>query len=419
MHYELSCQPISNHNLPIKLQGQEYQSLQDCPDWVDGVIARTAHAYVCDAAKRNTSPRVAGKRLLGITGQEEAFACYLALTLIEAGDEQELIDYVIFALEDSNLRQKVNFAHSSILERYALSGYHSYARKPPQIQNQIDELWPLRKASIRSFRELAIAFDDELMAKRLVAQASNRFDYTLSFLSELAQRPYRESRVRTFLVGCFDDVLGYEIKRRLAIQHVMMDSGMTLHNYSKIPLDEAPPYGAYDFRDAALIDLRVFETPGFDQWLQQHPSSYDTLAASLNYSPKKSTKAQAKELFAFVDQVLTRLFESTMTVHQVYMQACMGYDRERYGLLKNFHTSEKDLHHEMMGGLISHLADDDILCNHIGKRFVSQLGLPYVLSMIERQDDFLVIAKHFKQSLVLQRLTNEQRDGLMGHDLGL
>lgn len=415
MHYELSCFPLSNTR-PVTFGGQEYPSLSECPDWVDGVIARTAYAYLSDAARHQTPVEVAARRLHDITGQAEAFSCYLALTLIEAGDEQDLIDYALTAINDLDLKHDVKFAYSNILEKFQLASYHSYLRKSPETLHRLEFF---KKIDTYPFQNLAIAFDDAVMAKRLVEKAGNKFDYTLSFLAAVTHYPYRDSKVRSYLISHFGDIRDHEIKLRLSMQKVMMSNRMKSSDYPKLSLDEAPPYAFYDFKDAAVLDLKVFQMPGIREWLEEVPGSIELLAENLNYSSVGKLEGRAASLIPYFDQALDVLFESKMPVDQIYMQACQGYDRAKVELARQFHSSEQELHRDIYCNLISKLKDNDPLCNHIAKTFIKKLGLPYFLDLMQNQDDLLVIARHIRDASVMKRLSPEQRDSLMGHDIGL
>ena len=414
MHYDLSCLPLNN-NRPITLNGQDYPTLSECPDWVDGVIARTAYAYVAEAARHNTPVHIAQRRIHDITGQSEAFGCYLALALLEMEDEDQVADYVITAINDLSLKSNVQFAYSNIIENFHLSGYLSYARKSPQM---VERLEFLRKSDTHSILTLSIAFDDVTMAKRLVEQANHDFEYTLSYLGSVIHFPFRDSKVRNFLVSRFDDIRDQEIHMRLEMQKAISGGRMTAHDYATKSIDKAEPYAAYDFRTKSVLDLKPMQTPGFDQWLNESRANLDTLAKYLNYSSASRFEGRALDLAVHFEQALGMLMEN-MPVDQVYMQACMNYSPQKVELARKYHKGEFDLHRKLVSDLLTKLRDKDPLSNRIAKGFIDSFGLTHVLNLVEKQEDFLVIAKHIKHNLVLQRLTHEQRDSLMGHDVGL
>lgn len=415
MQYSLSCLQMDG-NRPVTFNKQEYPSLSECPDWVDGVIARTAYDYVSQAALSGTPAKLAQYELEVVTGHNESFACYLALTVLEMGDEQNLGDYVITAINDLNLLSNTRFAYDSIVRSFSMASYMSHYRKSPETRNRFEFLG---KIETHPFVAMSIAFDDEKMVEKLISNARNKFEYTMTYLGSLAHFPYRDSKVRSFLVSQFEDIRDQEISIRLELQKGMLGGRMKAYNYSEHGLMDAPPYAAYDFKDADLLDLKVCDTPGFDQWLKDDRESLNTLAKNLDYGSHSRLEGRASALIPYMGKAFTKIFESGMPADQAYLQACMGYSQQKVALAKQFYSSDEGIHRDILHNLLSKLRDKDVLCNYIAKTFIERLGVGYVLDLVERQEDFLVIAKHIKHNVVMQRLTPNQRDSLMGHDIGL
>lgn len=415
MHYALSCLQMEGKR-PVTFNNQEYPSLSECPDWVDGVIARTAYDYVSQASLSGTPAKLAQYELETMTGHAESFACYLALTVLEMGDENDLGDYVITAINDLKLLPNVRFAYDSIVRSFSMASYMSHYRKSPETKDRFEFLG---KIETHPFVAMSIAFDDEKMAEKLISNARNKFEYTMTYLGSVAHFPYRDSKVRSFLVSQFEDIRDHEISIRLELQKGMLGGRMKAYNYSEHSLENAPLYADYDFKDADLLDLKVCDTPGFDQWLMNGRESLNTLAENLNYGSHSRLEGKASALIPYMGKAFAKIFESGMSADQAYLQACMGYSQQKVALAKQYYSNDEDLHRDILHNLLSKLRDKDVLCNYIAKTFIERLGLSYVLDLVEQQEDLLVIAKHIRSNVVMQRLTHDQRDSLMGHDIGL
>lgn len=415
MHYALSCLQMEGKR-PVNFNKQEYPSLSECPDWVDGVIARTAFNYISQAALSSIPAKLAKYELEVITGHDESFACYLALTVLEMGDDNELGDYVITAINDLNLLSNVRFAYDSILRTYSVAGYLSHYRKSPETKARFEFLG---KIETHPFVALSIALDDEKMAEKLISNARNKFEYTMTYLGSVAHFPYRDSKVRSFLISQFEDIRDVEISIRLELQKGMLGGRMRACNYSQYSLENAPPYAIYDCIDPNLLDLKVFDTPGFDLWLKDDRESLNTLAENLNYGSHSRLEGKASALIPYMGKAFAKIFDSGMPADQAYLQACMGYSQQKVALAKQYYSSDEELHRDILHNLLGKLRDTDVLCNYIANTFIERLGLGYVLDLVEQQADFMVIAKHIRSNVVMQRLTHDQRDSLMGHDIGL
>lgn len=398
---------------PVTINGVDYPSLAACPAWKDGTIARDALTLLKEHARQQDSFDDVHDDL-ELNGNKDTVGVYIALALMEIENDHALMDYLLTLTNDGQILPAVKFTLSSIQDNFPMANYLSFARKSDEM---LDRFANIHQPETFPFTLQAIAFDDVRMIERLIQHADNPDGFFIRLFNRVAQFPYADTRVRNLLKSYAGDVRDIEITERLAVQKLIQGGKQRACRYSSI--SDHKPYSKADPYDPTALDLLVTHTPGFEQWLQESLANQQLLAASLTYQDTNLTAVRARALIPRYTEALNALFDSKMTVADIYLQGFMNHRPDTAKVIQAVWGSPERTHRTMVKHMAGLLRKSDPLSIHIVKTFAQRLGRNYVIDCIEAPDDMLAFATALRWKSAVAKLSPSQRDTLMGHDLGL